>query len=115
MNMHRVEDTVSLWNSSGKKKITLKNLLTGMKFSFELKQSFTIGRKKEECDMQITDDDRYISGKHLRFIKGEDGVYVEDLETKNGTAVNGKRIRAKTRVRSGDIIRIGRSKFEIMF
>lgn len=112
------EPTFFLWDSGSKEKdrdnrITLKNLQTGKTYSFELQESFVVGRSKENCDLQIAPEDRYMSGKHLRFIKGRDGVYVEDLQTKNGTRVNGKRILSRTRIRRGDVIRMGRSEFEI--
>lgn len=108
------QDTLCLWDNSGKKKIVMKNRSTGQNFAFELRESFVVGRNRENCDLQIAAEDQYMSGKHLRFIRRPEGVFVEDLNTRNGTRVNGKKILKATRIRRGDIIRMGRSEFEII-
>lgn len=113
MGTYRSENTISLWDDHSKRGITLKNLQTGKRYSFVLKHSFVVGRKRELCDLQITTEDRYMSGKHLRFINEGEAVYVEDLHTKNGTRLNGKPITSKARIRQGDILKMGRSEFEI--
>jgi two-component system response regulator AtoC len=51
-------------------------------------------------------DDRSLSRQHARFSADEGGVTIEDLESTNGTWVNGERV-AKARVSHGDVIRIG--------
>lgn len=114
MGTYNSEKIISLWEDDSRRAVTLKNLHTGRRYSFVLKYSFTVGSKKEFCDLQITADDRYMSRKHLRFINEEDGVYVEDLNSKNGSRVNGKLISSKTRIRQGDILRMGRSEFEVI-
>jgi pSer/pThr/pTyr-binding forkhead associated (FHA) protein len=51
-------------------------------------------------------DDKFLSERHLE-IRPEDGAFVlEDLRSKNGTFVNGKRV-SKTLLRPGDVIRLG--------
>ena len=51
-------------------------------------------------------DDRSLSRQHARFTADVGGVTIEDLESTNGTWVNGERV-TKTRVSYGDVIRIG--------
>ncbi len=51
-------------------------------------------------------DDRSLSRQHARFSADEGGVTLEDLESTNGTWVNGARVE-KARVSFGDLIRIG--------
>lgn len=114
MDTYNSEKTISLWENGGRRTVTLINLRTGRKYLFEIKNSYTVGSKKEFCDLQVTTDDRYMSKKHLRFINEADGVYVEDLHSKNGSRVNGKLISARTRIRQGDILRMGRSEFEVI-
>lgn len=114
MDTYRSENTISLWDDNSKQSITLKNLQTGKRYSFVLKRSFVVGRKKESCDLQITTEDRYMSGKHLRFINDGASVYVEDLNTKNGTRLNGRPISSKAKIRRGDILKMGRSEFEVI-
>ena len=109
-------DTVDLWWNWGKgRRIALKNLQTGERYSFELRRQFTVGRSVVSCNLQITETDRYISGKHLCFLWDRNAVYIEDMHTKNGTRLNGNRITSKTRVHPGDIIQMGQSDYEIIF
>ncbi|HEX4516782.1 MAG TPA: sigma 54-interacting transcriptional regulator [Polyangiaceae bacterium] len=51
-------------------------------------------------------DDRSLSRQHARFSADVGGVTLEDLESTNGTWVNGERV-TKARVSYGDVIRIG--------
>jgi two-component system, NtrC family, sensor kinase len=58
--------------------------------SFDLKsETIFIGRGPEN-DIQI--DDKYISRKHLKIQRKGDKYLIQDLNTKNGTFVNGKQI-----------------------
>ena len=56
-----------------------------------------------------------MSGRHLRFVNEDGGLSIEDLHTKNGTRLNGKPVLEKTRIRKGDVLRMGRSEFTITF
>ncbi len=51
-------------------------------------------------------DDPSLSRQHARFSADAGGVTLEDLESTNGTWVNGERV-TKARVSYGDVIRIG--------
>lgn len=125
MDSRASDGTVYLWGGGNKsagngkskdeRNVVLKNLRTGRSFSFELRHHFVVGRNGEASDLRITEDDRYMSGKHVCFYNGSDGVYVEDMHTKNGTRLNGKRISSKTRLQRGDVLRMGRSEFEVIF
>jgi diguanylate cyclase (GGDEF)-like protein len=52
-------------------------------------------------------EDRSLSRRHARVFRGKDGFYVQDLESKNGSFLNGERIRGKNRLRDGDRLQIG--------
>ena len=57
-------------------------------------------------------EDPFVSRYHC-VIRNEDGQYViEDLNSTNGTFVNGERIKAYE-LAEGDLIRIGTSRFEV--
>jgi len=57
-------------------------------------------------DNDVVVDDRWISRYHAR-IRREGGQYlVEDLDSKNGTLVNGRRIAGPTALRDGDRIQV---------
>ena len=51
--------------------------------------------------------DEYASARHARFEPRQDGVWVQDLGSTNGTYLNGARLEQPRRLTPGDIIRIG--------
>ena len=64
--------------------------------------SFTAGR---QGTLVINDD--FASTHHARFQAAHGLWYVEDLGSKNGTWLNGRRIHAAQRLKKGDKIKIG--------
>lgn len=59
-------------------------------------------------DIVIPSDDKYVSVTHCQFIKDDNGNYwLVDLNSTNGTFVNGVRRSGKTKLSSNDIVRIG--------
>jgi len=66
-----------------------------------------IGRKPE---IGLTLDDEYLSRKHCRFRCRKNKLSVEDLESYNGTYVNGKKIHERCQLEHGDVVKIGRSR-----
>ncbi len=81
------------------------------------RESFSIGRKSQS-DIQI--DDITVSSKHAvvkieknAYMDHIKDVYVVDLESTNGTMVNGQRIK-KHMLRHGDVIQIGRHEFKFL-
>lgn len=65
-----------------------------------------IGRSPEN-DIQIKDN--YVSRRHLELNKKGDKYFIKDLNSANGTFLNGKKIRSQVarRVKEGDTIVIG--------
>ena len=63
---------------------------------------FTAGRLGA---LVISDD--FASTQHARFQAAHGLWYVEDLDSKNGTWLNGRRIHAPQRLKKGDKIKIG--------
>ena len=58
-------------------------------------------------------DATMVSRVHCRLTAGSDEIELEDLDSTNGTFVNGKRIEDRIRVKSGDRIGVGRVELEI--
>jgi len=73
---------------------------------FELNSAqLTIGRGNQN-DIPIATDE-YASARHARFEPPQDGVWVQDLGSTNGTFLNGTRLDRPRRLAQGDIVRIG--------
>lgn len=53
-----------------------------------------------------------VSRLHCRLTLQDNGVLVEDLDSTNGTFVNGIRVR-RTLMTSGDMLRVGRVEFNL--
>ena len=52
-------------------------------------------------------DDASLSRKHLKLTHNASGVWAEDLGSKNGTLLNGRRLTSKERMRPGDRLSVG--------
>jgi pSer/pThr/pTyr-binding forkhead associated (FHA) protein len=70
----------------------------------ELIGPITIGRLAGVCD--LVSRDLKVSRRHCRIEPGPDGWLLTDLQSSNGTRVNG-RVRQQSRLRDGDEIQIG--------
>ena len=65
----------------------------------------TIGRGNQN-DIPIATDE-YASARHARFEPRQDGVWVQDLGSTNGTFLNGTRLDRPRRLAQGDVVRVG--------
>jgi len=64
-------------------------------------------------ETEITISDPRISREHGRFLLEEDVFYLKDLDSSNGTEVNGERIE-RTRIEDGDRIEAGRTEMAFL-
>jgi hypothetical protein len=65
------------------------------------------------ADCQVILDDDYVSTRHARVVAGENGIYLEDLGSTNGTYVNGIRITVPTTITLADTVRIGKTVLKL--
>jgi FHA domain len=65
----------------------------------------TVGRAAE--NELVLDSDEFASVKHARIEPRRDGVWLEDLDSTNGTFVNGMKVTSRKKLSPGDIIRVG--------
>jgi pSer/pThr/pTyr-binding forkhead associated (FHA) protein len=65
----------------------------------------TVGRGGG-CALVLADD-QYASTVHARVFRRGNDLFVDDLESRNGTFVNGKRISSTTKLRKGDQLQFG--------
>jgi len=63
-----------------------------------------LGRDRD-CAVRI--DSATVSRHHARIVIGPEGTSIEDLESKNGTRVNGQRVEQRVALTDGDQIRVG--------
>ena len=63
----------------------------------------SIGRNSQ-CDLVLPDE--VVSRNHARLRVHPDGIYLEDLQSRNGTFINGKRINKPTKLDDGDYIQV---------
>jgi hypothetical protein len=75
---------------------------------FDLIGGLSIGRSKD-ADVQI--DDRYASGIHARLFSREGRHWVEDMNSTNGTTLNGAALNGEAELVDGDTVQIGDTVF----
>jgi Inner membrane component of T3SS, cytoplasmic domain len=65
----------------------------------------TVGRGGQN-DLVLSGDE-FASARHARIEPRGDGVWVQDLDSTNGTYVNGSRVAGAQRLDPGDVLRVG--------
>ncbi|MDJ0769817.1 MAG: FHA domain-containing protein [Ilumatobacter sp.] len=78
--------------------------------AYAITAKVTIGRDDGNT-IQITDDS-YISGHHATISLADGYVVVDDIESRNGTFLNGARIDMQRSVSTGDRIQVGYTVLE---
>jgi hypothetical protein len=71
----------------------------------------TVGRGGQN-DLVLTGDE-FASARHARIEVRGDGVWIQDLDSTNGTYVNGSRVTGAERVTAGDIVRVGETDLRV--
>ena len=86
---------------------------------FELSKPITTVGRHPDSDVQI--NDAAISGQHARillekskYLEGAIEIYLEDLNSKNGSFVNGVKVSGRQALGDNDIIRFGWNEFKLM-
>jgi VWFA-related protein len=82
-------------------------------FELKLVDRITLGREKAGNDLSFKDQE--ISRRHCELTREEEVVFVQDLQSRNGTYVNGVPISGRHRLESGDVLLIGRTELRITF
>jgi pSer/pThr/pTyr-binding forkhead associated (FHA) protein len=72
---------------------------------------FLIGRSKD-CHMRPKSDS--ISRNHCAILTKGDQVVVRDLNSRNGTLVNGNKLDGDCAVKNGDKVKVGKLEFEML-
>ena len=93
--------------------LVLSDIMRGQSFVVE-KEKFVVGRLNEK-DIDLTIGDKSLSGRHAIISREQGRTYITDLESTNGTRINGNLIVANTptKLSSGDVIELG--QIELIF
>ncbi len=78
---------------------------------FALAEIMVLGREGD-ADIVLADPSRELSRHHARISLREGEVMLEDLNSANGTFLNGERVSGSRSLRAGDQIRIGTTTLE---
>jgi pSer/pThr/pTyr-binding forkhead associated (FHA) protein len=71
-------------------------------------KTLCIGRG-EQADVQIGDE--MMSRRHFEIVEKNGGYIIRDLQSRNGTSINGRPVTGENGVGSGDTIRAGETVF----
>jgi len=71
----------------------------------------TVGRGGQN-DLVLVGDE-FASARHARIEVRGDGVWVQDLDSTNGTYVNGSRVAGAQRLDAGDVLRVGETDLRV--
>jgi len=110
---HGRDGTVLMWelNTPPSYQIVLTDLQSPARsFLAPLGKTVKIGRKKAECNIVI-DYDMSVSGVHCAVTQRDGKFYVTDLQSSNGTYVDGQRVLSETEIKSASTLRLGRLIF----
>lgn len=77
-----------------------------------LSDVITIGRVEDNT--MVINDDSFISSHHARLEIRPDGVWLVDLQSTNGSFVNGQRVSNEKSLRKGDRIQVGSTVLEMV-
>ncbi len=77
---------------------------------FPIKKEITLLGRHVDCDLQVPVKD--VSREHCQLIKEADKFLVRDLDSANGTFVNGKQV-TETSIKAGDQISVGQITFVV--
>jgi hypothetical protein len=78
--------------------------------TFEVGEEVTLGRAAG-CGVRV--DDAFTSSLHARLFRRNGSLWVEDLDSTNGTWVNAERIGNAAKLGKGDLLQVGGTVFEV--
>ncbi len=75
------------------------------------KSRFLIGRH-EDCHLRPKTDS--VSRRHCQIVIDGERAVCSDLGSKNGTFINDKPVEGEVELKSGDLLRVGKMRFELL-
>ena len=71
-----------------------------------MKDKFVIGRDSSKADFSMPTDNM-LSSMHCMIYMNNKNLYIKDLDSTNGTYLNGKKLKGSQILSKGDIILVG--------
>ena len=75
-----------------------------MGYSVEVPKGATLVGRDVNCALRL--DHEGVSRRHLSLVRSGDEIFVEDLGSANGTALNGEPLVGTARLRDGDVLEL---------
>ncbi|MCD7746707.1 MAG: FHA domain-containing protein [Lachnospiraceae bacterium] len=72
-----------------------------------------VAGRSSRCDIVLEDDTKMVSNRHFSVERVDGSFYVTDLESTNGTKVNGMKITSRCKLKNGDVVQAGPLKIII--
>ena len=109
------DETVMMWNTGEAPSCQI--CLTDTKnparfFQAPLNNGVIIGRRQGACHI-VLDYDRSVSGRHCEVKAYGGKAYILDLQSSNGTFVDGHRVLEETEIKTGTILTLGNLSFQV--
>lgn len=79
--------------------------------SFPLPPGATVIGRGDHCDIDL--DDEAISAEHLEVSRRGPSLMADDLDSRNGTLLNGEPLVSRRRLRDGDVLQAGEVRIEV--
>lgn len=99
-------DTLYIFGSNTPCNLVFTDMASPVRtFQYPLKKAAIIGADPA-CEITISGDG-YISGRHCKIETKNGKLYLQDLQSTNGTFLNDARIATETEIAAGDILQVG--------
>lgn len=76
-----------------------------------VKSVVSLGRRDNNS---VVLSDQHASGNHARFVIKNNILFIEDLNSTNGTYVNGKKVNERAKLFGKDEVKIGSASFRVL-
>lgn len=92
------------------------NMESGHTITKNLTGCLDLGRGTwEETSFLHISENPMVSNRHCRILRENGAVYLEDLNSRNHTYLNNRKVAQRMQIKSGDIIALGPERFSITF
>ncbi len=96
--------------------IIFHNVENGREIRGDFGSYLDIGRGTwAEAEFLHISENPLVSNRHCRIVREYGSVYLDDLQSRNHTYLNGYQVEGRMQVKSGDMIALGSEKFRITF